>query len=151
MNGLVIVRGEADGIGAVARAEADREPRTRDRLAVLRDSTNSLIYGKIQGNSPVMAPPCPAGVKFPIAHQPEAAVFPTRGNRELFIRNREFRDGNRDGRGIFSEDFRVKAPGPRGASIEGGTHASVLLGIGTSHPTSPLAVLWQPTPLSCSV
>jgi len=29
MNGLVIVRGEADGIGAVARAEADREPKNR--------------------------------------------------------------------------------------------------------------------------
>jgi len=113
--------------GSRQRAKNSRPAGCAERpLRTCLTSTNSLIYRKIQGNSPVIAPPCLAGVKFPIAHQPEAAVFPTQGNRELFIRNREFRDGNRDGRGIFPEDFRVKAPGPRGASIEGATHASVL-------------------------
>jgi len=50
---------------------------------------NSLIYGKLQGISAVLAQPCPPDTDFSVLHQQEMAKFPKRQIRELFGRNKE--------------------------------------------------------------
>ena len=57
---------------------------------------NSLLSGKIQGNFADLAAKTGRRLGFPTIDQRVAHKFPKHLNRELFRRNREFRDGNRD-------------------------------------------------------
>ena len=45
---------------------------------------SSLIHGKIQGISALLAPPCPPDTDFSVLHQQELAKFPKQRIRELF-------------------------------------------------------------------